>query len=84
MRIRVSDKSLGECVINVHTDIGKSEEYTIKSLCMLQLMCMNKQDSPEKFKDFISILKKAVDDIEKVYGDEEPSKDSDPTSQFGD
>lgn len=83
MRIRVTDKNLGECAINVSKDIGKSEEYTIKSLCMLQLMCMNKEDSPEKFTEFISIIKKAVDQINDLYHDQQ-KPGIDPTDLFAD
>ena len=83
MRIRVADKRLGEIVINVNTDIGKCEEYIIKSLCMMQMMCMNKDDSPEKFTKFIEIVKEAAGKANNLYKGIEDDESS-PTSHFGD
>lgn len=84
MRIRIADKNLGEVIINVYTDIGKSEEYTIKSLAILQMMCMNKEDSPEKFSEFIKIIKDAVNKANSLYRGINADEPADPTSHFGD
>jgi len=81
MKIRIADKTLGECVITVNTDIGKSEEYAIKSLCMLQIMCMNQKKNDPRFREFIKILRDATSKVEKIYnpgGDD----DADPFKQF--
>lgn len=77
MRIRIADKNIGECVITVNTDIGKSEEYAIKSLCMLQMACMNKQQDPDKFNEFIKILKDAIAKADKLYQNGESNESED-------
>lgn len=87
MRIRVADKNFGECVVEVHSSIDKSDEYVIKSLCMLQLMCMNKEDYKDKNAELISIIQKAVNEISELYTDqstENTAHNCDPTDQFGD
>lgn len=81
MRIRIADKDLGECIINTNKAIGKSEEYAIKSLCMLQLACMNKDQDPDKFDQLIAILREAVNKAEKVYGTGDEDE-SDAFDQF--
>lgn len=70
MRIRISDKNVGTCEIESIKDLGKSEEYTIKSLCMLQIACMNKGKDPEKFKKFIAVLKEAIRQAGMIYSEE--------------
>jgi hypothetical protein len=81
MKIKITDKTLGECEITTFKEIGKSEEYMIKSLCMLQLMCMNKEDNPEKFTEFITRLKNASDQIHELYHDKS-NPDADPTELY--
>lgn len=82
MRIRIADKNIGECVITVNTDIGKSEEYAIKSLCMLQMACMNKNQDPDKFNEFIKILKDAIGKAEKLYMSGDSNDEPDAFDQF--
>ena len=81
MRIRVSDKNLGEIIINTTNPIGKVNEYAVKSLCMLQLMCLNSSTSDEKFTEFIKILRDATKKLNNVYG-EKGEDDVDPFEQF--
>lgn len=81
MKIRIADKKLGECVITVNKEIGKSEEYAIKSLCMLQLMCMNTQKNDPRFKEFVRVLREATNKAEKIYKPEGEG-DADPFEQF--
>lgn len=71
MRIRVADKELGECNIDVSSKISKRAEYLIKSLCVLQIMCMNSEEQPDKFDEFIHIIKEATDKAQLLYCDEE-------------
>lgn len=82
MRIRIADKNIGECVITVNNTIGKSEEYAIKSLCMLQMACMNNNQDKDKFNKFIKILKDAIAKAEKLYTSEESRDESDAFEQF--
>lgn len=82
MNIRVADKHLGECLVKTNTDVTKAQEYTIKSLCMLQLMCMDDEEqNQEKFSQFIDTIKTAVDKINKIYDGENTITD-DPTACF--
>lgn len=87
MRIRVADRTYGECNIEVKNEISKSEEYTIKSLCMLQLLCMRGSSGEDRFSEFIAIIRSAVDQIDKLYDEESEEKsdtnDADPTSHLG-
>lgn len=83
MKIRIADKILGEISITINTDIGKCEEYVIKSLAMLQMVCMNNKDSPEKFTQMIEIVKEAVDKTNVLYRGIDDEQ-SDPVSHFGD
>ena len=80
MVIKVRDRNVGECNIKTYTDIGKDEEYLIKSLCMLQLLCINSKSEPEKFDQFINILKEATQKAENLYSDKESNFDA--TDQF--
>lgn len=67
MRIRIANKRIGECVINSTKELSKPEEYTVKALCMLQLMCMNSEEDPSKFSELLHILHKAIDEANKLY-----------------
>lgn len=69
MEIKVADKRLGKCIIVTNKDIGKAEEYAIKSLCMLQLICMNKDEDPQKFYELVKIIGEAVTKIEELYNE---------------
>lgn len=82
MVIKVRDKDLGECDIKSYNNIGKDEEYLIKALCFLQLMCMNSEDDNEKFNSFIKILKEATKKAEELYNDIINEVKYDATEQF--
>lgn len=75
MQIKVADKVLGECNIKINKDIGKREQYLIKSLCVLQIMCMNSNEEPEKFDEFIDIIKETILKAEKLYCEEKIGAD---------
>lgn len=70
MNIRVADNTLGECNVTINSDISKREQYLIKSLCVLQIMCMNSEEDPEKHKEFVKIVKDATEKIEDLYCNE--------------
>jgi hypothetical protein len=82
MNIKVRDKDLGECNIKTYNNIGKDEEYLIKSLCILQLMCINSKEDPEKFDTFIGILKEATQKAEDLYNDNIKESSFDAVEQF--
>lgn len=67
MRIRIADKDIGECIIESNKDLNKEEEYALKSLCFLQLMCMGNDTGDDRFHDFVRIMKEAIEEIKKVY-----------------
>lgn len=68
MKLRIEHPALGVCQVDTKRDIGKAEEYTIKSLMMLQLACMNVKDR-DKFNEFINIMSEAISKADKVYDD---------------
>ncbi len=80
MRIRVADKRLGECIINSSKELDKGAEYAVKSLCMIQLMCMNTDPNDAKFLEFIRILRDATKKLELLY--DEGKNEPDPFEQF--
>ena len=80
MNIRVADKNTGEIIINSNRKLEKVEEYAVKSLCMLQLMCLNEGSSNAKFPEFIKILKDTTTKLENLYKDE--TDEPDPFEQF--
>jgi len=82
MDIKVIDNNIGECSIKVYKDIGKDEEYLIKSLCMLQLLCINSKEDPEKFDTLINILKEAAQKAEELYCNEPKEIRFNSTEQF--
>jgi hypothetical protein len=68
MHIRVADKNLGECNIDVNVPLGKKEEYVIKALCILQIMCMNSKEDKSKFGEFLNIIKEATEKADMLFG----------------
>jgi hypothetical protein len=82
MNIKVRDQNVGECNIKTYSTIGKDEEYLIKSLCMLQLLCINSKEDPEKFDRFIGILKEATQKAEDLYSEDIKESKFDATDQF--
>lgn len=85
MNIRVADRVLGECNIKINDEnIGKREQYLIKSLSILQIMCMNSQEDPEKFKEFTHILKDATKKIENLFDGNNDKEIISGTEDFGD
>jgi hypothetical protein len=79
MNIKVSESTLGECQIRTFVDINKSQEYLIKALCAVQIMCINSKEDPEKFQELLHILVETTEKIEQLYNKE---LTVDPTEQF--
>lgn len=81
MEIKVKDKNLGSCTIETINDIDKAEEYTIKALACMQIMCMS--DDPDKLrrKKMIDILADAIHKCDELYT-EEVGDIIDPAEQF--
>lgn len=78
MNIRVADKTLGECNITINDKIGKPEEYLIKALCVLQIMCMNAKEDPEKFKELLKIIDNTTKKVAELFPeDKEEDKEED-------
>jgi len=82
MKIRVADKSVGECVISTTGDIPKSVEYAVKSLCVIQLMCLGSDQNDPKFKDFLDILKDTTKKLDILYNGTGEENEPDPFEQF--
>lgn len=69
MKINVRDNKLGKCEIETYSDIGKAEEYTIKSLAMLQIACMDKTNT-KKLKELVSILSEAIEKADQLFDED--------------
>jgi len=83
MHIRVADKKLGECNIDINVPIEKQAEYIIKSLCCLQILCMYSTENPQKFSEFISIIRETTEKAEALYKDSPQSgEELDGTEDF--
>lgn len=70
MTIKVRDEELGECEIKCFVDIDKDAKALIKSLCALQILCMNSAENKEKQKEFYKILKETADKADKLFNEE--------------
>jgi len=77
--LRVANKHLGEVIINSHLDLEKPEEYAIKSLAMLQMVCINPNEK-QRFPEFLSIIDEAITKANALYGNGETNVD--PTDLF--
>ena len=80
MRIKVADKNVGEIIINSNKQLGKTAEYAAKSLCMLQLLCMNANNEDKKLNEFVEILNDTLRRLNKLY--KIGATDVDPFEQF--
>lgn len=84
MRIRIADRAVGEVIVNSNVELGKIEEYAIKSLCMLQLMCIGTNKADPRFDEFIKILKETTARLNRLYNGTEDENNIDPFEQFND
>ena len=81
MRIKVSDKNLGECIVDTVNDIPKCEEYLIKSLMMVQMLCIHGDKNEDRFTELIDVVKTCVNKINEMYK-EETNEQADPCALF--
>ena len=65
--IRVNDSTLAECVVTPVESLNKSQEFMIKALCMLILMVVNNKGSKNKYSSFLSVIRTAVNEAERIY-----------------
>lgn len=79
MNIKVGSEGVGECNIRVDASIEKVQEYRLKSLCCLQLMCINFANDPEKFNQFDEIVTNTMKQLNELFKD---SEEMDGTEQF--
>jgi hypothetical protein len=82
MDIQVKEETLGECNITTYIDIDKDAQYLIKSLCILQILCMNSREDEKKSREFYEILKEATDKASKLFNQDKEDLDIDATAQF--
>lgn len=81
MQIKIRDsKTYNECIINPVRNIGQREQLLIKSLCYLQMMCMNSEVDKDKFDTFCSIIENATEEVEQLFCEEKRIEDG--TEQF--
>ena len=67
MEIKVGSDGVGQCHIKTDASIEKRQEYLIKGLACLQLMCMNHAQEPDKFDAFENILKDTTRKITDLF-----------------
>jgi hypothetical protein len=68
MSITIEDESLGKITITPYNEIEKDQNFAIKSLAFIIMICLrDKQD--EKFKEMLNELKIAIDKIGKIYNE---------------
>lgn len=81
MQIIIRDsKTYNECIINSVRDIEQKEQLLIKSLCYLQMMCMNSEADKDKFDEFSSIIDNTIKEVDELFIEEERVNDG--TEQF--
>ena len=69
MNIKVRDEKLGECNVNIYVDIDKDSKYLIKSLCALQLLCMNSAEDKDKHREFVKLLKETANKADEIFNE---------------
>jgi hypothetical protein len=77
--ITVSVKNIGKIVITPQLNLSNQEKYAVKSLAMLQTVCMNPNEK-EHFPEFLKIISEAIDKAHRLYGMEEDN--ASPTQLF--
>jgi thiaminase len=82
MNIKVKDEKLGECNVNIYVDIDKDSKYLIKSLCALQLLCMNSAEDKDKHREFVELLKETANKADKIFGESADEVNISATESF--
>ena len=68
--ISISDPTIGECNIVSKTNIPIINQFIIKSLAGIQLLCLSKNDTKDpNLNEMINILTDSIDKIHKLYSD---------------
>lgn len=80
MQIKVKEGEHSECSITSTLEVGEKEQYVIKALCMLQLMCINSDEDKDKFEEFIDIIDRATDEAKQLFPEKERIENG--TEQF--
>jgi len=68
MSITLEDESLGKIIVTNYNPIEKDQNYAIKSLAFLMMICL-KEKQDDKFKEMLSELKTAIDNIGRIYNE---------------
>lgn len=79
--IKIEDHNIGKITIEPFSKIDQSQNYAIKSLSMLMLMCINADEDREKFDKFLDIMKELTTKAKKLYMDDKENEFN-PTSDF--
>ena len=64
--ITISEKNNGEIIIRAKEELPPVNEFIIKSLAAIQMLCLKPNLDP-KFKELINILDKSMEDIHSLY-----------------
>lgn len=66
--IKVSGTGIAEIIITPENKIDQKQDHIVKALCMLQLMCLNRQKGDEqKHDELIKIVKNACAAADELY-----------------
>ncbi len=82
-QIKVSDQN-GVCLIKSNEELTITNEFLIKSMAMIQLLCVgrNNENDP-KLKELVEILDNSMTQINELYNVSEVSGDEpDPFSDY--
>ena len=82
--IKVSKKNIGECIINSEKDLNEANEFIIKSMAAIQMLCMGRNSTNDpKLKNLIEILDDSMQKIDELYNDDTGvSDESDPFRNY--
>jgi hypothetical protein len=79
-QVKLSEKGIGECIINSNEDLEAKSEFIIKSMAAIQMLCISKNKSEDpKLKEVIKILDDSMKKIHLLY-----SGDNDESDLFTD
>jgi thiaminase len=82
MNIKVKDENLGECNVKSYVDLDKDLQYLIKSLSVLQILCLSVADNKEKHRELIKIFKEAAEKADKLFTSEISKVEINATEYF--
>lgn len=82
MNIKIRDEDLGECSVDVYVDIDKDTKHLIKSLCILQILCLNSAENKEKHKEFVKLLKDTATKADQIFNERSDEVNVSATESF--